>query len=149
MTHKAFTNNYKFELTHTQAWRQGTSRGSPHHHSRGQLWVGLQVGCWRNINRVGRIYTPYMTVYLVISLPKNRIYTVYIWFWPTLNINGVHTHTHTNHTRTYIRKSNTLHPQAQSCRQHVGGLGRRGSQWQQWLSSRICDSCCDGTHIFR
>ena len=37
-------------------------------------------------NRVGqnRIYMPYMTVYLVISCPKYRIYTVYIWFWPTL-----------------------------------------------------------------
>ena len=36
--------------------------------------------------RVGQncIYTPYMTVYLVISLPKYRIYTVYIWFWSTL-----------------------------------------------------------------
>ena len=31
-----------------------------------------------------RTYTPYMTVYLVTSLPKCRIYTVYIWFWPTL-----------------------------------------------------------------
>ena len=38
--------------------------------------------------RVGhnRIYTPYMTVYFVISLPKFRIYTVYIWFWPTLQV---------------------------------------------------------------
>jgi hypothetical protein len=51
--------------------------------------------------RVGqnRIYTPYMTVYLMISLPKilyiytvyDRIYgdfpaknTLYVWFWPTL-----------------------------------------------------------------
>ena len=36
--------------------------------------------------RVGqnRIYTPYVTVYLVISLPKIRIYIVYIWFWQTL-----------------------------------------------------------------
>jgi hypothetical protein len=35
------------------------------------------------ISRVGqnRIYLPYMTVYLVISLQKYRIYTVYIWFW--------------------------------------------------------------------
>jgi hypothetical protein len=34
------------------------------------------------------VYTPYMTVYLAISLPKYRIYTVYVcfWanFWPTL-----------------------------------------------------------------
>ena len=39
--------------------------------------------------RVGqnRIYTPYMTVYLVISLPKYCIYTVYKWFWPTLHMN--------------------------------------------------------------
>jgi len=35
-------------------------------------------------------YTSYMTVYLVISLPKipymHPIYTVYIWFWPTLQV---------------------------------------------------------------
>jgi len=31
-----------------------------------------------------RIYTPYMTVYMVISLPKILYYSVYIWFWPTL-----------------------------------------------------------------
>ena len=31
------------------------------------------------------IYTPYMTVYLVISLPKIPcICNVYLWFWPTL-----------------------------------------------------------------
>ena len=39
--------------------------------------------------RVGqnRIYTPYMTVYMVNSLPK-RPYThrIYIWFWPTLGM---------------------------------------------------------------
>ena len=36
--------------------------------------------------RVGqnRIYTPYMAAYLVISLPEIHIYTVCIWFWPTL-----------------------------------------------------------------
>ena len=36
--------------------------------------------------RVGqnRINTPYMTVYLVVSLPKKRIYTVYIGFWPAI-----------------------------------------------------------------
>jgi hypothetical protein len=34
-----------------------------------------------------RIYTPYMTVYLVISLPKiPYIHRIYIWFWPTLFI---------------------------------------------------------------
>ena len=38
--------------------------------------------------RVGqnRIYTPYMTVYLVIPCQKHRMYTVYKWFWPTLCI---------------------------------------------------------------
>jgi hypothetical protein len=45
--------------------------------------------------RVGqnRIYTPYMTVYLVDSLQKipymHRIYIyiyIYIWFWPTLQV---------------------------------------------------------------
>ena len=47
------------------------------------------------MTRVGqnRIYTPYMTVYLVVSLPKYRICTVVKWFWPTLlmtapNCNG-------------------------------------------------------------
>jgi len=45
--------------------------------------------CKSQIHRVGqnRMYTPYMTVCLVISLPKipytNRIY---IWFWPSLQI---------------------------------------------------------------
>jgi len=37
--------------------------------------------------RVGqnRIYTPYMTVYMVISLPKiPYTHRTYIWFWPTL-----------------------------------------------------------------
>ena len=37
--------------------------------------------------RVGqnRMYTPFMTVYLVISLPKiPYIHRIYIWFWPTL-----------------------------------------------------------------
>jgi hypothetical protein len=38
-------------------------------------------------SRVGqnRIYTPYMTVYLVLFLPKILyIHPIYIWFWPTL-----------------------------------------------------------------
>jgi len=45
-------------------------------------------GTFDQINRVGqnRIYAPNMTVYLVISLPKYRIYTVYIGFWPTLQM---------------------------------------------------------------
>ena len=44
------------------------------------LWVCLAVHNKR-ISRVGqnRIYTPYMTVYLVISLPSMRILTVYIY----------------------------------------------------------------------
>jgi len=43
----------------------------------------------KHILRVGqnRIYTPYMTVYLMISLPKlPYIHRIYIWFWPTLHI---------------------------------------------------------------
>ena len=46
------------------------------------------------IYRVGqnRIYIPYMTVYMVISLPKYRICTVYIWLWPTLRIYTVCTY---------------------------------------------------------
>jgi hypothetical protein len=41
------------------------------------------------IGRVGqnRIYTLYMTVYLVNPLPKlPYIHRIYIWFWPTLHI---------------------------------------------------------------
>ena len=41
------------------------------------------------ISRVGqnRIYTTYMTVYLVVSLPKiPYTHRIYIWFWPTLQI---------------------------------------------------------------
>jgi hypothetical protein len=40
------------------------------------------------IFRVGqnRIFTPYMTVYLVFPCKKYRIYTVHIWFWPPLAI---------------------------------------------------------------
>ena len=34
-----------------------------------------------------------MTVYLMISLPKYRIYTVYIWFWPTLGVSLPHIQT--------------------------------------------------------
>jgi hypothetical protein len=54
------------------------------------LSMVLQVLTTCIVLRVGqnRINTPYMTVYLVISLwfpcQKYRIYTVYIWFWPTL-----------------------------------------------------------------
>jgi hypothetical protein len=43
--------------------------------------------CWLAMCRVGqnRTCTPYMTVYLVISLPKiPYIHRIYIWFWPTL-----------------------------------------------------------------
>ena len=42
--------------------------------------------------RVGhnRIYAPYMTVYLVISLPKvPYIHRIYIWSWPTLLMFGL------------------------------------------------------------
>ena len=45
------------------------------------LRVALRVG-------QNRIYTPYMTVYLVVSLPKNISYMHHIylsiWLWPTL-----------------------------------------------------------------
>ena len=42
----------------------------------------------QQINRVGqnRIYALYMTVCMVISLQKYHLYTVYIWFCPTLQI---------------------------------------------------------------
>jgi hypothetical protein len=44
-----------------------------------------------HIYKVGqnRIYTPYMTVYLVNFYQKYHIYTVYIWFWPTVYIYDV------------------------------------------------------------
>jgi len=44
------------------------------------------------ISRVGqnRIYTPYMTVYLVISLPKIPYSIHHIWFWPTLVMSYEH-----------------------------------------------------------
>ena len=41
------------------------------------------------ISKVGqnRIYTPCMTVYLAIPLPKiPYVHRIYIWFWPTLQI---------------------------------------------------------------
>jgi hypothetical protein len=41
--------------------------------------------CEAVMSRVGqnRIYALYETVRLVIFLPKDRIYTVYSWSWPT------------------------------------------------------------------
>ena len=53
------------------------------HQIRTRLWPSLQM-C-----KVGqdRTYAPYMTVYLVISLPKMLyIHCIYRWFWPTLQI---------------------------------------------------------------
>jgi hypothetical protein len=40
------------------------------------------------MNRVGqnRIHTPYITVSLENFLPKVPIYTVYMWFWPALDM---------------------------------------------------------------
>ena len=32
------------------------------------------------------VYIPFMTVYMVISLPTIQLYTVYIGFWLTLHI---------------------------------------------------------------
>jgi len=56
------------------------------------LCVECNSSC--RVFRVGQncTFTPYMTVYLVISLPKipyiHRIYIyiLYIWFWPTLQV---------------------------------------------------------------
>jgi len=39
----------------------------------------IKVHTYVGLPRNTRIYTPYMTVYLVISLPKKRIYTMYIY----------------------------------------------------------------------
>jgi hypothetical protein len=50
----------------------------------GGVWGGSKID---GMVRVGqnRIYAPYMTVYLVIFLPKiPYIHNIYIWFWPTL-----------------------------------------------------------------
>jgi len=49
----------------------------------------LNVRLWTQTCRVGqnRIYTPYMTVYLVIFLPNiPNIHRIYIWFWPTFKL---------------------------------------------------------------
>ena len=54
--------------------------------------ISILVPCVTlHITRVGqnRIYTPYMAVYLVISLSKRTrvyIYCAYKWFWPTLHV---------------------------------------------------------------
>ena len=54
-----------------------------------------------HVNRVGqdRVYTSYMTIYLVISLPKtlfryeHRInIVIYLWFWPALSMKRTHVH---------------------------------------------------------
>ena len=61
----------------------------------GSLLLGIHgfigVRLERDMNRVGQIrtYTPYMTVYLVISGQKFRKCTVYIWFRPTLLMKSV------------------------------------------------------------
>jgi hypothetical protein len=61
-----------------------------------------------HMRRVGqnRICTPYMTVYLVIFLPKYRIYTVYTykWLWPTLHMRHM-TGTPLLFARTEVRLS--------------------------------------------
>jgi len=89
------------------------------------LFVGLAI------TRVGqnRIYTPYMTVYLVISLPKipyvnriymvlanpshNHIYTVYIQYAEFLagkspNIQSYTVHTYSSGQPTYLRYIHTI-----------------------------------------
>ena len=45
------------------------------------------LGCLTHMCRIGqnRTHTPYMTVCLMMCLPKYRIYIVYMWFWPTLH----------------------------------------------------------------
>ena len=43
---------------------------------------GVYIWFWPTLH----IYTPHMTVYLVISLPEYRTYTVYIGFWLTVKI---------------------------------------------------------------
>jgi len=62
------------------------------------------------MTRVGqnRVYTPYMTVYLVVFLPKYRVYTVYIWFWPTLRMT-YYTLTYSNQQGWVIRTFETSH----------------------------------------
>ena len=45
--------------------------------------------CTRLARTVLIINTPNMTVYLVISLPKYCVYTIYIGFWPTLHMQNL------------------------------------------------------------
>jgi len=62
-------------------------------------YIPINVWFWPTliISRVGqnRIYAPYMTVYLVIFLPKtpcihHTVYAINVWFWPTLIISHSH-----------------------------------------------------------
>ena len=53
------------------------------------------------------VYAPYMTVYLVVSLPKTPyIHRKYMWFWPTLRIQHINTYRVLllliDHRETYI-----------------------------------------------
>jgi len=61
--------------------------------------VQMQQSSWQcKVPRFGqnRMYTPYLTVCLVISLSKIPfIHRIYIWFWPTLKVLKVPTFTAT------------------------------------------------------
>jgi hypothetical protein len=54
------------------------------------IYISHTLACEQllHTHRVGqdRIYIPYTNVHLVIPSQKYRIYTVYIWFCPTLCI---------------------------------------------------------------
>ena len=68
----------------------------------------LLVNCWvQCVTRVGqnRITAPNMTVIWWIPCQKNRIYTVHVWFWPTLHLSSI---VYTEHTLTWTRKRRTL-----------------------------------------
>ena len=86
----------------------------------------ILAGKLQNIRRVGQncIYTPYMTVYMVISLPKipyihliymvlanpkhTVIYGVFIRFWPTLQVRDAS-------RSKYCKQGATRYMQMQPC----------------------------------
>ena len=52
-----------------------------------QIHTHTHTICTYHMGGQNRINTPYMTVYLVNSLPKiPYIHRIYIWFWPTLHV---------------------------------------------------------------
>ena len=84
-----------------------------------------------------RIYTPYITACLVVSLPKRLcVHRIYVWFWPTLRIHKmymtVHTRWHACYYAVYAPKKHaSMYGFGQPCTRHS-------------LIRRIGHSCCRG-----